>query len=219
MFEGALPSRKKDMMSPLCKINDIDAHPRLQIAVSPPRVVNGTTPARAVQPTVITSKTPNSHQRLSTAPVRAVRPNTPHDMIRRSTHQKNLTNDMLAETIQQANHVFPLPTGSTIRSPTQDKKDAPIIIIPEMANAEICPESGKSLKYQELITTLRYKIKWMRSTENEIRRLYKTNTIIFIHKSSMPPGTQSNIWIICGGHQGTQVIKRACHINSGRLSN
>jgi hypothetical protein len=61
----------------------------------------------------------------------------------------------------------------------------------EMANEFICPESGKSLKHRELITTLRYRIKWMRSTANEIRRLYKTNTIIFIRKPSMPPGRKA----------------------------
>jgi hypothetical protein len=36
-----------------------------------------------------------------------------------------------------------------------------------------------------------YKIKWMRSTANEIHRLYKTNTISFIRKSSMPPGRKA----------------------------
>jgi hypothetical protein len=46
-----------------------------------------------------------------------------------------------------------------------------------MANPVICPETGKSLKHQELITKLRYKIKWMRSKANEINRLYNTNTI------------------------------------------
>jgi hypothetical protein len=40
-----------------------------------------------------------------------------------------------------------------------------------MANAVICPETGKSLKHQELITKLRYKIKWTRSTANEITGL------------------------------------------------
>jgi hypothetical protein len=51
-----------------------------------------------------------------------------------------------------------------------------IIIMPEMANAVICPETGKSLKHQELITKVRYKIKWMRSTANGINRIYNTNT-------------------------------------------
>jgi hypothetical protein len=63
-----------------------------------------------------------------------------------------------------------------------------IILLPEMANAVICPETGKSLKHQEVITTLRYKIKWMRSTANEINRLYNTNTIRFIRRSDIPKG-------------------------------
>jgi hypothetical protein len=191
IFKGALPARKQDTPYPLYKINDIDAPPRVQMAVSPPKVVNDTTPARAVQPTGITSTTPNSHRRLSTTLARAVTLNIPHTMIRRSTHQQNLTNDMSAETIQQANHVFSLPTGSTIRLPTQEATDTPIIIMPEIANAVICPESGKSLKHQELIIVLRFKIKWTRSTANEICRLYKTNTIRFIRKSSMPPGCKA----------------------------
>jgi hypothetical protein len=57
-----------------------------------------------------------------------------------------------------------------------------------MANAVICPDTGKSLKHQELITKLRYKIKWMRSTANEINRLYSTNTIRFIRRSEIPKG-------------------------------
>jgi hypothetical protein len=128
---------KRTRCIPICEINDIDASPRVQIAFSPPRVVNGTTPARSVHPTLITSTTQNSHRILSTTPARAITPNTPHAMIRRSTHQKNLKNDMLAETIQQANHVFSLPTGSTIRSPPHEATDTPIIVMPEMANAVI----------------------------------------------------------------------------------
>jgi hypothetical protein len=63
-----------------------------------------------------------------------------------------------------------------------------VILLPEMANAVISPETGKSLKHQELITNLRYKIKWMRSTANEINRLYNTNTILFIRRSNIPKG-------------------------------
>jgi hypothetical protein len=63
-----------------------------------------------------------------------------------------------------------------------------IIIMPEMANAAICPETGKSLKHQELITQIRYKIKCMRSTENEINRLYNTITIRFIRRSNISKG-------------------------------
>jgi hypothetical protein len=191
IFKGALPVCKKDTLSPLFETNDIDAPPRVQIEVSPPRVINGATPVRVIQPTFITSTTPNSHRRLSPPPARAVTPNTPHDMIRRSAQEQNLANDMLAETIQQANHVLSLPTGPTSRSPTQNARDTPIIIMPEMDNAVICPDTGKSLKHQELITILRYKIKWIRSTANEICRLYKTKTIRFICKSDIPPGRKA----------------------------
>jgi hypothetical protein len=57
-----------------------------------------------------------------------------------------------------------------------------------MANAVTCPETGKSLKHQELITKLKYKLKWMRSTANDINRLYNTNTIRCIRRSDIPKG-------------------------------
>jgi hypothetical protein len=50
-----------------------------------------------------------------------------------------------------------------IAQPTKNKQ---MIIMPEMANAVIFPDTGKSLKHSELITLLRYKIRWMRSTAN-----------------------------------------------------
>jgi hypothetical protein len=88
-------------------------------------------------------------------------------MTRRSEEPLNLSQDMLYETIQQANHVFSLPIMPSntplIAQPTQNNQ---IVIMPEMANAVICPDTGKSLKYSELITLLGYKIRWMRSTEN-----------------------------------------------------
>jgi hypothetical protein len=57
-----------------------------------------------------------------------------------------------------------------------------------MANEVICPETGKSLKHQDLITRVKYKIKWMKSTANEINRLYNTNRIRFIRRSEIPKG-------------------------------
>jgi hypothetical protein len=63
-----------------------------------------------------------------------------------------------------------------------------IIIMPEMASAVICPDTGKSLKHKELITKVRYIIKWMRSTANKINRLHNTNTISFIQRSNIPKG-------------------------------
>jgi hypothetical protein len=93
---------------------------------------------------------------------------------------------MMAETINQANHCFSL--SAQTKYTHQSSANTDVIILPKMANAVICPETGKSLKHQELITKLRYKIKWMRSTANEINRLYKTNTIRFIRRSDIPKG-------------------------------
>jgi hypothetical protein len=105
IFKGALPARKKDAASPLLEINDNDAPPRVQITVSPLRVINGAIPSRVIQPTFTNIVTPNSHRIFSPTPARAVTPKTPHSMVRRSAHQQNLSNDMFAETVQHANHV------------------------------------------------------------------------------------------------------------------
>jgi hypothetical protein len=78
-------------------------------------------------------------------------------MMRRSATQQNLSSDMLAETVQQANHMFALPTGPTTRTAKITTKTAPVISMPVMANTVICPDTSKSLKHQELIM-LRCKI-------------------------------------------------------------
>jgi hypothetical protein len=92
----------------------------------------------------------------------------------------------MAETINQANHCFSI--SAQTKYTHQSSTNTNIVILPEMANAVICPETGKSLRHQELITKLKYKIKWMRSTANEINRLYNTNTIRFIRRSDIPKG-------------------------------
>jgi hypothetical protein len=69
---------------------------------------------------------------------------------------------MMAETLTQANHCFSISPNTKINHPSTPKTK--IVSFPEMANAVICPETGKSLKHQELITKLKYKLKWMRST-------------------------------------------------------
>jgi hypothetical protein len=166
-----------------------DAPPRVQNIVSPPRVQNTATQQRVTQQTTSSHLTPNSHRRPHTPHRRAVTPPTPHVMVRRSASQKyNLSQDMIAETINQANHCFSFPTTPSNKTQKKVIDNEQIIIMPEMANAVICPETGKSLKHQELITKLRYKIKWMRSTSNEINRIYNTNTIRFIRRSNIPKG-------------------------------
>jgi hypothetical protein len=107
-------------------------------------------------------------------------------MVRRSARQQHVSQDMMAETINQENHCFSISTQTKYTQQQSTNND--IIISPEMANAVICPETGKSLKHQELITKLRYKIKWMKSTANEINILVNTNTIRFIRRSDVPKG-------------------------------
>jgi hypothetical protein len=110
-------------------------------------------------------------------------------VVRGSARQQNLSQDMMAETLAQANHCFSISANTKINHLSTQKTES--FILPEMANAVICPETGKSLKHQELITKLKYKIQWMRSTANEINRLYNTNTIRFIQRSEIPKGLKT----------------------------
>jgi hypothetical protein len=75
--------------------------------------------------------------------------------------QYNLSQDMIAGAINQANHCFSISTNPENKNSTKLNGNNQVIILPEMAHAVICPETGKSLKHQELITKLRYKIKWI----------------------------------------------------------
>jgi hypothetical protein len=159
---------------------------RVQTTVSPPRVASQDQGQTSLQHIIPSQLTPNLHRRQQTPRRQIVTPQTTHVMVRRSAKQQNLSQDMIAETISQANHCFSISAQTKYTHPSTTNTD--IIISPDMENAVICPETGKSLKHQELITKLRYKIKWMRSTANEINRLYNTNTIRFIRRSEIPKG-------------------------------
>jgi hypothetical protein len=188
IFEGATQQKSKVVIPPTNRVENF-APPRVQNTVSPPRVANTTAQQRPTQPTTSSLLTTNSHRRQHTPSRRAITPPTPHVVVRRSAGQQyNLSQDMIAETINQANHCFSISTNPEPKNSTKLSGNNQVIILPEMANAVICPETGKSLKHQELITKLRYKIKWMRSTANEINRLYNTNTIRFIRRSNIPKG-------------------------------
>jgi hypothetical protein len=72
-------------------------------------------------------------------------------MVRRSAGQQyNLSQDMIAETINQANHFFSISTNPGPKNTVKDNGNNQVILLPQMANAVICPETGKSLKHQEL---------------------------------------------------------------------
>jgi hypothetical protein len=188
IFECTKQRKSKTILTPTDGIENI-APQRVQTTVSPPRVAGIKAHKIAPQPNTSSHSTPNSHRRQKTPARRVVIPQTPQVMVRRSARQQhNLSQDMMAETISQANHCFYIsaqPKTQNSKKPSDNKK---VIILPEMANAVIFPETGKSLKHQELITKLRYKIKWMRSTANEINRLYNTKTIRFIRRSNIPKG-------------------------------
>jgi hypothetical protein len=188
IFEGAKRRKSKVVILPTDGVENA-APPRVQNSVSPPRVANTTAQQLYPQPHTASHSTPNYHRRQKTPARRAVTPQTPHVMVRRSAGQQhNLSQDMIAETISQENHCFSISTNTDPKNSKILSGNNEVIIMPEMANAVIFPKTGKSLKHQELTTKLRYKIKWMRSTANEINRLYNTNTIRFIRRSNIPKG-------------------------------
>jgi hypothetical protein len=160
----------------------------VQTTVSPPRVAGTDAEQISLQPVSSSQSTPNSHRRQKTPARSIVTPQTLHVMVRRSARQQNLSQDVMAETINKANHCFAISAQPQTQYTKKPSDNTKVILLPEMANAVICPETGKSLKHQELITKLRYKIKWMRSTANEINRLYNTTTIRFIRSSDIPKG-------------------------------
>jgi hypothetical protein len=132
------------------------APPRVQNTVSAPRVKNTAAQQRLPHQTTSSHLTPNFHRRQHTPHRRAVTPPAPHVMVRRSGGQKyNLSQDMIDETIYQANHCFSIPTTLGPKNTENVNGTNKVIIMPEMANAVICPETGKSLKHHELITKLR----------------------------------------------------------------
>jgi hypothetical protein len=188
IFESATQQKSRVVIPPAKTVDNV-APPRVQDTVLPLRVQNTATQQRVPHQTTSSHLTPNSHRRQRTPHRRAVTPPTPHVMVRRSASQKyNLSQDMIAETINQANHFFSISTTPGNKTTEKVNRNNQVIIMPEMENAVICPETGKSLKHQKLITKLRYKIKWMQSTANDINRLYNTNTITYIRRSNIPKG-------------------------------
>jgi hypothetical protein len=70
IFKGAPPTHKSGATSPLVEINDNDTPLRVQLAVSPPRVMNGEIPPRVVQPT-ITHHDPKLTSKIESNPMQS----------------------------------------------------------------------------------------------------------------------------------------------------
>jgi hypothetical protein len=83
-----------------------NAPQRVHTTVSPPRVTSQDPDQTCLQKIISPHPTPNSHRRQHTPHRREVTPQTPHGMVRRSARQQNLSQDMMAETVSQANNCF-----------------------------------------------------------------------------------------------------------------
>jgi hypothetical protein len=143
IFEGAKRRKSKVVVTPTDRVENATP-PRVQTTVSPPRVGNTTAQQMSPQPNTSSHSTPNSHRRQKTPARRAVTPHTPHVMVRRSAGQQhNLSQDMIAETISQANHCFSISPNPETQNSTILSSNKKVMILPEMSNAVICPETGK----------------------------------------------------------------------------
>jgi hypothetical protein len=106
MFEGATQHKTKNNIPP-AKKNDDNAPPRVPPRVSPPRVTNTAAQSLSPQHNNHSDSVTNSHCRLNIPSILVVTPQTPHAMVRRSATQRyNLSQDMMAESLSQANHCF-----------------------------------------------------------------------------------------------------------------
>jgi hypothetical protein len=106
IFEGAAQHKTKNNVPP-AKKNDDNAPPRVPPRVSPPRVPKTTAQSMFPHHNNHSDTVPNSRRRLNIPSMRAVKPQIPHAMVRRSaTQQHNISEDMMAESLSQANHCF-----------------------------------------------------------------------------------------------------------------
>jgi hypothetical protein len=145
IFVSAKTRNTNNPLAPQDEIENNAPH-RVQTTVSPPRVADTDSEQISLQHISPSQSTPNSHRRHQTPVRRIFTPQTPHIMVRRSARQQNLSQDMMAETVNQAKHCFSISAKTEYTH--QPSTNTDIIILPEMANAVICPETGKYLKHQ-----------------------------------------------------------------------
>jgi hypothetical protein len=120
IFVSAKPKNANSTLSPQDEIEN-SAPQRVQTTVSPLRVASQDPEQTSLQHSIPSQSTPNSHRRQQTPLRRIVTPQTPHVMVRRSARQQNLSQDMIAETITQANHCFFYFSPNQIHSPVEYK--------------------------------------------------------------------------------------------------
>jgi hypothetical protein len=116
IFEGAKQRKSKTILTPTYGI-EITAPQRVQTTVSPPRVTGTDVEQISLQPNTSSQSTPNSHRRQKTPARHIVTPKTPHVVVRRSARQQhNLSQDTMAETINQANHCFSISAQPKVKT-------------------------------------------------------------------------------------------------------
>jgi hypothetical protein len=103
IFVSAKPRNANNSLAPQDEIEN-NAPQRVQTTVSPPRVASQDPGRTSLQHIIPSQSTPNSHRRQKTPLRRVFTPQTPHVMVLRSARQQNLSQDMMAKTITQANH-------------------------------------------------------------------------------------------------------------------
>jgi hypothetical protein len=118
IFESKNHEKRKTHLPPQDGIEN-NAPQRVQTTGSPPRVAGTDTEQTSIQPISSLQSTPNSHRREKTPVKRIVTPQPPHAMVRRSARQQNLSQDMMAETISQANHCFAISAQTRYKKKTK----------------------------------------------------------------------------------------------------
>jgi hypothetical protein len=118
IFVSAKPKQANTKLTPQDEIEN-SAPQRVQTTVSPLRVASQARNQTSLQYIITSQSMPKSHRRQQTPSRRVVTPQTPHGMVRRSARRQNLSQDMMAETLSQANHCFFYFNKNQIHSPTE----------------------------------------------------------------------------------------------------
>jgi hypothetical protein len=108
-FVSAKPKRANTKLAPQDE-SENSAPQRAQTKASPPRVAGQAPRQTSLQHNMTSQSTPNSNCTQHTPRRRVVTPQTPHGMVRWSARQQNVSQDMMAETLSQANHCFSIST-------------------------------------------------------------------------------------------------------------
>jgi hypothetical protein len=121
IFGAAKLKNGKEKLTPPQDEVENNAPQRVQTTVSPPRVAGQDPNQTSLQQIISPHSTPNSHRRQQTPRRQVVTPQTPHGMVRRSARQQKISQDMMTETLVQANHCFSISPNTNSNHPSTPK--------------------------------------------------------------------------------------------------